>query len=136
MKLKLTLAATAFAAFVAVPAVANAAPGYTTGAVNLRTGPSTSYSRITTIPAGARIDIGRCSGWCQVSYRGYHGWVAGSYVAHARYDRRDRYDRDDRWYRDRYGRYDRRWDRDRRWWPGYRYGYREPGVGFYFGFGN
>lgn len=77
------LAVIGFAAVVSAAGIANAAPGRTTGAVNLRTGPSTAYSRITTIPAGALIDILYCSGWCRVSWQGYEGWVAGSYVAAA-----------------------------------------------------
>lgn len=69
-----------FAAIVAAASAASAEPGRTVGAVNLRTGPSTAYARITTIPAGASIDIQYCSGWCRVTWEGKEGWVAGSYV--------------------------------------------------------
>jgi len=60
--------------------VAQAAPGYTTGSVNLRTGPSTAYPRVATIPRGAAIEIFDCQSWCSVSWRGLSGWVSGSYV--------------------------------------------------------
>jgi len=65
----------------AVPVVASAAPGYTTGNVNLRTGPNTKYRKITVVPAGARIEVYRCASWCRINYRGYRGWVFGKYVA-------------------------------------------------------
>jgi len=134
---KLTLAAAAFVAALAIPAVASAAPGYTTGSVHLRSGPGTTYQRLTTLPAGAQIDIGGCSSWCQVSWRGYHGWIASSYVDIARYD-------GPRYYGPHYYRgphyYDYGWDRYSRWdrWdrgPYYRFGYRQPRGGLYFGFG-
>ena len=44
--------------------------------VNLRQGPGTTYTIITTIPAGAPVDVAGCSGqWCQVTYQGQNGYV-------------------------------------------------------------
>ena len=64
------------------PATAHAAAGYATGDVNLRTGPSTRYKRILTIPRGSHVEIYGCSGnWCDTVYRGRRGWVSGSYLA-------------------------------------------------------
>lgn len=57
----------------ATPSLATAAPGYTTGNVNLRTGPGTKYRKITVVPAGARIEVYRCTSWCRINYRGYRG---------------------------------------------------------------
>jgi uncharacterized protein YraI len=51
-----------------------------TGNVNMRTGPGTSYGIITTIPAGAPIQLLGCPGWCQVIYAGRQGWVSSNYV--------------------------------------------------------
>lgn len=65
----------------AIPSVASAAPGYTTGSVNLRDGPGTKYRKITVVPAGARIEVYRCTSWCRINYRGYRGWVYAKYVA-------------------------------------------------------
>uniref|UniRef100_UPI0025F216E3 SH3 domain-containing protein n=1 Tax=Phreatobacter sp. TaxID=1966341 RepID=UPI0025F216E3 len=49
----------------------------TTGAVNLRAGPGTQFPRVTTLPAGAGVDITSCSGaWCRVVYRGITGFVS------------------------------------------------------------
>jgi uncharacterized protein YraI len=62
-------------------AAAEAAPGRATGAVNMRTGPGTGYARITTIPAGARIQVYDCGSWCRVTYAGRSGWVSAGYVA-------------------------------------------------------
>jgi len=58
-----------------------AAPGVATGDVNMRTGPGTGYSVITTIPAGAPLEIYGCSSWCQVGYAGTQGYVSGNYVS-------------------------------------------------------
>jgi len=62
---------------------ATSAPGVAKGNVNLRVGPGTGYARIATVPAGARVEILRCSGWCEVIHAGRRGWVSGAYVARA-----------------------------------------------------
>ena len=62
-------------------AAAEAAPGTATGSVNLRTGPSTGYARIATIPAGAPVEVLQCSSWCEVIYNGHRGWASRSYIA-------------------------------------------------------
>ena len=55
--------------------------GVTTGNVNLRTGPSTSYSVIGVIPNGTTITLyGLANGWHEVEYNGKRGFVSGSYV--------------------------------------------------------
>ena len=77
--------ALAMALAVVPPAIAAAAPGQVTGSVNLRAGPSTGYPIITTIPAGARIDVRNCASWCSVGFAGYSGWVSASYVAAGAY---------------------------------------------------
>jgi uncharacterized protein YraI len=65
------------------PALAEAAEGYATANVNMRSGPSTSYPAVTVIPAGAPVEIHGCLAdlpWCDVSFVGGRGWVAGRYV--------------------------------------------------------
>lgn len=49
--------------------------------LNFRTGPSTGYSIIYTIPAGTRVNViaRGPSGWIKVQYAGRTGWVAGWY---------------------------------------------------------
>lgn len=70
-------AASASAAF-AVEAVA-------TGSVNVRTGPSTAYSRVDTLVRGENVDISECkSGWCYVTHNGPDGWVSANYLARPR----------------------------------------------------
>ena len=58
-----------------------AAPGVATGNVNMRVGQTTSAPRITTIPAGARVEVHGCPNWCDVTYRGRRGWVSSSYIS-------------------------------------------------------
>ena len=60
---------------------AQAAPGAATGDVNLRTGPGTSYAKIATIPAGARVNVHGCSSWCQVTFRGQTGYASANYIS-------------------------------------------------------
>jgi uncharacterized protein YraI len=82
MKTKLLCAASLCAA-VALPALAEAAEGYATANVNMRAGPSTAYPAVTLIPAGAPLAINGCLPdvpWCDVSFVGGRGWVAGRYV--------------------------------------------------------
>lgn len=64
----------------AIPAVAQAYPGWTTGNVNMRTGAGVGYARITTIPANQLVQIYGCSTWCQIGWGGFSGWVSGNYV--------------------------------------------------------
>lgn len=59
----------------AAPSLAR--PAQTTAALNLRAGPGTQYRVITTMPAGARVDLGKCGeGWCAVAWRGRNGFAS------------------------------------------------------------
>lgn len=67
-----------------LPASAIAANGIATGNVNMRTGPSTKYQVITTIPNRGRVEIYGCLSayrWCDVSWAGWRGWVSSRYLA-------------------------------------------------------
>ncbi|MFL4476387.1 SH3 domain-containing protein [Paeniglutamicibacter sp. MACA_103] len=54
----------------------------TTANLNLRTGPSTEYRILLTIPAGTTVKVSAraSNGWYKVSYAGLTGWVSNSYV--------------------------------------------------------
>ena len=63
-----------------IPAAAEAA--YTTGAVNIRTGPGTGYPVIVTAAPGAFVNVQNCvPAWCQVGYQGVVGWMSSGYIA-------------------------------------------------------
>ena len=81
MRYRLLVLAAAIASGVALPAAAWAAPGIATGDVNMRTGPGIGNPVITTIPAGASIEVFGCPGWCHVAYAGHEGWVSSNYVS-------------------------------------------------------
>jgi uncharacterized protein YraI len=56
----------------------------TTRAVNMRSGPGTGYSVITTVPGGVPITIYGCAGgWCQAAYGRWSGYVSAAYIANA-----------------------------------------------------
>jgi uncharacterized protein YraI len=77
------LAAITLTALVALPALAQAAEGFATANVNMRSGPSTQYPAVTMIPVGAPLEINGClneTPWCDVSFFGGRGWVAGRYI--------------------------------------------------------
>ena len=135
---------TAFAA-----STAAAAPGVATGNVNMRTEPTVNAARITTIPAGAPLEVHGCPSWCQVTFNGRTGWVSSNYIStdyaggyepeyvpaprYSYYEpapRRWSYSRGPVWH-DRYG-------FDRPYWYDHRYGYdrgrRGPGLSFGFSF--
>lgn len=60
-----------------------AAPATTTANVNMRTGPTTSASIMTTIPEGTSVDLKDCDesgAWCSVSFNGTDGFVSGQYL--------------------------------------------------------
>lgn len=58
--------------------------GVTTGNINFRTGPATSYSKVSgcsKVPKGAAVEILATSGsWYQVRYKGYTGYLSSEYV--------------------------------------------------------
>ncbi|KQV37325.1 hypothetical protein ASE23_01360 [Rhizobium sp. Root73] len=84
----MAIAATA-AAFL-LPAAAQAAEGFATANVNMRSGPSTRYPAVTVIPVGTPVEIHGCladTPWCDVSFYNGRGWVAGRYVQ-AQYQQR------------------------------------------------
>ncbi|KRA50182.1 SH3 domain-containing protein [Devosia sp. Root635] len=63
-------------------AAAFAQPGVATGAVNVRTGPGTSYSKVGTLSTGELVDVKDCQGsWCFVDRNaGTDGWVSANYL--------------------------------------------------------
>ncbi|WP_457586425.1 SH3 domain-containing protein [Ensifer canadensis] len=80
---KIVLRAAAICALLLAPAIAEAAEGFATANVNMRSGPSTRYPAVSMIPAGESVEIHGCLAdlpWCDVSFYGGRGWVAGRYV--------------------------------------------------------
>jgi hypothetical protein len=55
----------------------------TATSLNLRSGPSTSYAILTTMPNGATVTVnqGPSNGWYNVTYNGTTGWCSGAYLA-------------------------------------------------------
>lgn len=57
-----------------------------TNDLNLRSGPSTGYRVIDTMPAGAHVSVLGCTGsWCRVNFRGRVGYASASYLASGGY---------------------------------------------------
>ncbi|MDQ2080013.1 SH3 domain-containing protein [Xanthobacteraceae bacterium Astr-EGSB] len=60
---------------------AAAAPAVVRSDLNLRGGPGTHYAVIGSLPGGATVDVGGCSGnWCTVAYGGQQGYASRSYL--------------------------------------------------------
>lgn len=82
----------ALAAFTALGiAAAQAAPGYSTANVNMRTGPDIDFPAVDVIPDGDPVDIRGClddESWCDVIWADQRGWVYGEYLA---FEQRGRY---------------------------------------------
>ena len=54
----------------------------TTSSLNVRSGASTSYSKIGTVTQGKKVSIyAESNGWYKISYNGGYGWVSKSYVS-------------------------------------------------------
>ena len=82
MKFKALVMGAVAAVMIAVPAIAQAAWGQATGSVNMRTGPGTSYAKIMTLPAGARVWVdGQQNGWYHLTVYGQGGFVSSKYIA-------------------------------------------------------
>ncbi|MEJ2374381.1 MAG: SH3 domain-containing protein [Pseudolabrys sp.] len=65
--------------------VGSASAAVVTHGLNLRTGPSTRYRVMDTMPAGAHVRVLNCTSyWCRVSFRGMRGWASRNFLAGAR----------------------------------------------------
>src|SRR4029453_4235567 len=80
--MRLSTIAISFLALVISAGVALARVGTTTTDLGLRAGPSSNTELLITIPGGAKVYIGACSGfWCKVGWNGYSGYVVKSGLA-------------------------------------------------------
>ena len=76
-----TMLLSAASALVLSASAASAAPATAEADVNMRSGPGTEYGVVTTIPAGAPVDVGSCNGsWCAVSYGRNSGYTSRNYL--------------------------------------------------------
>lgn len=58
-----------------------AAGGWTTGSVNFRDGPGTSYAKLGSIARCVQVEIGETqNGWYRINWSGRWGWVAARYI--------------------------------------------------------
>lgn len=81
-----TVGALALVSAIAVPGIAQAAASaIATADVNLRAGPSTRYPVVDVVLDGDDVRVYGCLSdwsWCDVSYRGYRGWMSANYLAY------------------------------------------------------
>jgi len=78
----ITLFAAAGFGIVASTVAALAVPAVAKSAVNVRTGPNVSYTKVDTLHKGEAVNVVQCkSGWCYVEHSGPDGWVSGNYLA-------------------------------------------------------
>ncbi|EJF81192.1 SH3 domain-containing protein [Bartonella doshiae] len=69
-----------FASHAVAGTIARVAAGHAV----LRTGPTTAYKVIATVPAGAKVQINGClpnKSWCSLRYHGKVGWVPARYLS-------------------------------------------------------
>jgi hypothetical protein len=60
---------------------AAAAPAVVRSDLNLRGGPGTQYAVVGSLPGGATVEVGGCSGsWCTVAYGGQQGYASRNYL--------------------------------------------------------
>lgn len=74
----------AFGALMASPA--NAYVAETVSPLNVRSGPSVKYRRISTLARLEVVNVKKClsTNWCQIQFRGRIGWVSGKYLVNVR----------------------------------------------------
>ncbi|MBX3597470.1 MAG: SH3 domain-containing protein [Rhizobiaceae bacterium] len=57
---------------------------YTTGNVNMRSGPGTTFEVLGTLSSGTQVDVNQCqNGWCYIRVGNLKGWVSDNYVSAA-----------------------------------------------------
>ena len=63
-------------------AMTMAAPATSKAALNVRTGPGTSFNVIDTLLPGERVEVTECvsNGWCRIEHPGPDGWVSSRYL--------------------------------------------------------
>jgi len=81
MTLRSTLLGAGSALLLSVGSAA-AMPAVAQTDLNLRSGPGPEFGVVATIPDGATVDVGGCTGsWCQVSFGGTAGFASSNYLA-------------------------------------------------------
>lgn len=59
----------------------------TGGTINVRSGPDTSYDRITQLCTNAKVTIvGKTDGWYHITFDGYDGYISGEYLVEGEID--------------------------------------------------
>jgi len=78
-----TILSLAFGGLATLPAAVDAAGATTTSALNLRSGPGTSFGVISVIPEGAAVEVtgDPQAGFYPVTYRGNSGFASGDYLS-------------------------------------------------------
>jgi uncharacterized protein YraI len=111
--------------------VAAAAPAIVQTDLTLRSGPGPRYAPVATLPAGATVDVGGCTGrWCQVVYGDAEGYANRAYLGFGAAAVEPGYDEG---YGTNYGYYDPGYTDDYGYYGDYGYPY--GGVGIAFGGG-
>ena len=73
----------AVAALLSTTLAASALEAAATAAVNVRSGPGTSYGVVDTLHPGEIVDVTECNAsgnWCRIFHTGPDGWVSRSYL--------------------------------------------------------
>src|SRR5262245_41352729 len=71
----------AAATVLAIPAIAEAYPGWVTQPLNMRTCDSVGCPVVAVMPQGAAVDVGYATeDWDYVTYGGYAGYAAAAYI--------------------------------------------------------
>ncbi|MFT6658182.1 SH3 domain-containing protein [Maritalea sp.] len=84
--LKITMSAVIVAAaIIATSGAAFAASAQSTAALNVRSGPGTSYGVVDTLLPGETVEVNECvsNGWCYIEHTGPDGWVSSNYLTPA-----------------------------------------------------
>lgn len=77
------LATISAAGLLASTLTASATPAQSTTALNVRSGPGTSYGVVDTLTPGEQVEVNECAtnGWCYIEHSGPDGWVSSNYLA-------------------------------------------------------
>jgi uncharacterized protein YraI len=74
-------AAIVLASIAALPEPANAGGWWhNEDVLEVRVGPGVAYAKLVLVPKHQRVQVYHCTGWCEVSWGAYHGYVQTKYV--------------------------------------------------------
>ena len=80
MRVSFVIQAAVIAVALAASQAASAGWWHNQEVLEIRVGPGIAYAKLVLVPKHQRLRVYQCSGWCDVTWGAYHGYVQTRYV--------------------------------------------------------